>query len=120
MVARVTRLGAAALDVWNHAGMALTLAVLLWPHPGEDDALRAYEDEVLALLPDHGGRVVSRVRRRSDGEGPDGDGPLEVQIIDLPDQAALDGYLADPRRAKLAGVRDRAIARTDVLRVDHV
>jgi hypothetical protein len=95
--------------------MALTLAVLLWPRPGEDDALSAYEDDVLALLPDHGGRVVSRVRRR-----PGEDGPLEVQIIDLPDDSALDGYLADPRRVKLAGIRDRAIARTNVLRVDHV
>ena len=95
--------------------MALTLAVLLWPHPGEDAALCAYEEGVLALLPKYGGRVVSRVRRR-----PDDDGPLEVQIIDLPDQAALDGYLADPQRAKLAEVRDRAIARTDVMRVDHV
>jgi uncharacterized protein (DUF1330 family) len=95
--------------------MALTLAVLLWSHPDQDDALCAYEDDVLALLPDHGGRVVSRVRRRAGEEG-----PLEVQIIDLPDDSALDGYLTDPRRAKLADVRDRAIARTDVIRVDHV
>ncbi len=95
--------------------MPLTLAVLLWPRPGEDDALCAYEDDVLALLPDHGGRVVSRVRRRA-GEV----GPLEVQIIDLPGDSALDAYLADPRRAKLADVRQRAIARTDVIRVDHV
>jgi uncharacterized protein (DUF1330 family) len=104
-----------AVCVWNHAGMALTLAVLLWPHPGEDDALGAYEDEVLALLPDHGGRVVSRVRRQTDG-----DGPLEVQIIDLRDEAALDSYMADPRRTRLTEIRDRAIARTDVIRVDHV
>lgn len=44
--------------------MTLTLAVLLWPHLGEDEALCAYEDEVLALLPAYGGRVVSRVRRQ--------------------------------------------------------
>jgi len=106
---------AAAARVWNHPEMALTLAVLLWPHPGEDAALCAYEDEVLALLPKYGARVVSRVRRR-----PDDDGPLEVQIIDLPDEAALGRYLADPQRAKLVEVRDRAIARTDVMRVDHV
>jgi uncharacterized protein (DUF1330 family) len=93
----------------------LTLAVLLWPHPGQDDAVCAYEDKVLALLPDYGGRVVSRVRRR-----PAEEGPFEVQIIDLPDEAALEGYLADPRRARLADVRDRAIARTDVIRVNHV
>jgi hypothetical protein len=95
--------------------MALTLAVLLWPHPGEADALCAYEDDVLALLPNYGGRVVSRVRRQAGEEG-----PLEVQAIDLPDEAALNGYLADPHRARLADARDRAIACTEVIRVDHV
>jgi uncharacterized protein (DUF1330 family) len=103
------------IGIWNHAGMPLALAVLLWPHPGEHDALCAYEDDVLALLPNYGGRVVSRVRRQVGEEG-----PLEVQIIDLPDEAALNGYLADPHRAKLADVRGRAVARTEVIRVDHV
>ena len=95
--------------------MTLTLAVLLWPHLGEDEALCACEDEVLAQLPAYGGRVVSRVRRQA-GE----DGPLEVQTIDLPGEAALSGYLADPHQAALAKVRDRAVARTEVIRVDHV
>jgi uncharacterized protein (DUF1330 family) len=92
--------------------MTLTLCVLLWPTPGNDDALVAYEDEVLGLLGDHGARVVQRVRRADDT-----DGPFEVQIIALPDEEALAGFMADPRRAASADVRDRVIARTEIIRV---
>ncbi len=88
--------------------MALTLCVMLWSHDGQDDALTAYEDEVLALLGDHGARLLSRVRRTG------GEGPLEVQVIELPDEAALQSYLVDPRRTASADARDRAIARTEM------
>jgi uncharacterized protein (DUF1330 family) len=93
--------------------MDVTLCVLLWPHPGRADELVAYEDRVLPLVAEHGGRV--RERARSDGTD---DAPLEVHIIEFPSERALDDYLADERRAALAAERDRAIARTQVLRVD--
>ncbi|MEO6604968.1 MAG: hypothetical protein ABIN55_05090 [Aeromicrobium sp.] len=95
--------------------MTLTLCVMLWPTPGNDDALVAYEDEVLALLGDHGARLIQRVRRIDDT-----DGPLEVQIIELPDADALAAFMADPRRVASADVRDRVIARTEVTRVTQV
>jgi uncharacterized protein (DUF1330 family) len=93
--------------------MALRLCVLLWPHPGREDALRAYEDAVLALLGEHGARLVARehIGRTSDED------PSEVQIIELEDDAALEAYLSDPRRLALEGDRASAIARTQVLRV---
>ncbi|WP_425955668.1 hypothetical protein [Xylanimonas sp. McL0601] len=97
--------------------LPLTLCVLLWPLPGQDDALTAYEDAVLALLPDHGARLVSRVRRTA-SDGPAGDGPLEVQVIELPSGEALAAYMADPRRTALAVDRDAAIARTQILDVE--
>lgn len=95
--------------------MSLTLCVQLWPVPGNGDAMTAYEDEVLALLGDHGGTLRQRVRSTEDG-----DGPLEIQIIEFPDQAALDSYMADPRRTALAPRRDQSVARTDILRVTPV
>lgn len=91
---------------------------MLWPTPGNDDELVAYEDEVLALLGDHGARVVQRVRRVDDLLDSDGqDGPLEVQVIELPDEHALEQFMADPRRVASAGVRDRVVARTEMIRV---
>ncbi|GAB3574255.1 hypothetical protein GCM10027406_04050 [Leifsonia lichenia] len=98
--------------------MALQLCVLLWATDGNDDALTHYEDTVLALVPKHGGHVVSRVRRvERDGDG-DGEAPLEVQVIRLPDDAALQSYLADPERVALADVHRTVIARTDLIRVE--
>lgn len=91
----------------------LTLCVLLWSNPGEDEGLSAYEDTVLGLLAEHGAAVLSRVRRRDAG-----DGPLEVQVIEFPDRAALDAYMSDPRRLASAELRERVVARTDVFEVD--
>ncbi|UOE44106.1 hypothetical protein [Agromyces larvae] len=90
----------------------LVLCCLLWAHPGEEAALVSYEDAVLALVPDHGGEVVERVR----GDGSSGH-PLEVQVFRFPNQAAVDAYLADPRRTALSAERDRTVARTELFPV---
>jgi uncharacterized protein (DUF1330 family) len=95
--------------------MPVILCVLLWARDGQEARLAAYEDHVLGLLPGHGGRVVQRVRRTRQAD--DGDGPLEVQILQFPSQADLDGYTGDPRRTALAAERDAAIARTQIIPV---
>jgi len=93
----------------------LTLCVLLWAHPGAEEALTAYEDQVLALIPDHGGTVLWRAR----GNGTGGQ-PLETHLLEFPSPQALGAYVADSRRRALAGDRDRAIARTEVIEVDLI
>jgi len=95
----------------------ITLCVLLWPVEGQAEGLSRYEDEVLALVPVHGGRVVQRVRALP---GQDPTLPTEVQVVEMPDDAALAAYLADPARVALAGLRDRVVARTDLVRVAPV
>jgi uncharacterized protein (DUF1330 family) len=101
--------------------MSVDLCVLLWPRDGMASALVAYEDDVLELVAEHGGAVLQRVRTRpSDDDAAGSDPPFEVHVIRFPDQAALDAYLADPRRTAMADRRDEAIARTEVLRVDVV
>jgi uncharacterized protein (DUF1330 family) len=119
--------------------MSRTLCVLLWAQPGAQAALTAYEDRVLSLVPDHGGRVVHRARNSGvqpggnsgvqgggnsgvqggGGGGADGQ-PAEIQFIDFPSQGALDAYMADPRRTALAAERDRAVARTEIIDVELV
>lgn len=91
------------------------LCVQLWAVPGNEGLLATYEDQVLRLLADHGARLLQRVRAIEAG-----DGPYEVQIIELPDEHALEAYLADPRRAAAAPIRDRSVARTEVTRVTQV
>lgn len=93
--------------------MSVTLCVLLWARPGAEDALIAYEDQVLDLVSGHGGRVLQRAR--SNGAGGQ---PLEIQSLEFPSAAALDDYMTDGRRLSLSGERDRAIARTQVIDVE--
>ncbi|MBO0899950.1 hypothetical protein J1G42_09890 [Cellulomonas sp. zg-ZUI222] len=92
---------------------ALTLCCLLRAVPGQEAGLHRYEDAVLVLVADHGGTVL----QRAVGDGGDGQ-PHEVQILRFPDATALDGYVADPRRVRMADERDRVVARTDVFPVD--
>src|SRR5680860_108138 len=95
------------IPLWHVKGrmgpMPIHLCVLLWEHPGRGHDLAAFEDEVLALLSEHGGRLISRhvVIERDDGD------PLEVQVIEMPDEEALTGYVHGPVRARLARTHDR-------------
>ncbi len=89
------------------------MCVLLWAQPDADDALIAYEDQVLDLVPEHGGTVLNRAR----SSGTDGQ-PLEIQLLEFPSAAALSDYMTDSRRLALAGDRDRAVARTEVINVE--
>jgi uncharacterized protein (DUF1330 family) len=94
----------------------VSLCVLLWARQGKESALRAYEDQVLGLLAEHGGRVLQRGSVIADGTGDDAQ-PAEVQFLEFPGEAALAAYMNDSRRLALAADRDAAIARTDVLRI---
>jgi uncharacterized protein (DUF1330 family) len=93
--------------------------VLLWARPGREAALRAYEDKVLRLVGEHGGRVVERGTVLP-GSQHDGEPPTEVQLLEMPSEASLDAYVNDPRRLAMAAERDAAIARTDVFRIQPV
>jgi uncharacterized protein (DUF1330 family) len=95
--------------------MSLTLCVLLWAKPDAEDALVAYENRVLDLVPEHGGSVLQRAR----SSGADGQ-PLEIQLLEFPSGAALSDYMTDGRRLSLADERDRAVARTEVIDVELV
>jgi hypothetical protein len=89
-----------------------TFYVFLWPHPGMDEALIAYEDTVLKLVPEHDGRVLQRARTNGIGGL-----PLEIQLFEWASQEAMDGYMADPRRTAMTADRDATIARTEIVAV---
>ncbi|NEW41448.1 hypothetical protein [Nocardia cyriacigeorgica] len=89
----------------------MILCVLLWAHPGQDEALADYEDRVLALMPRHGGRVLNRVRIVDPQ-----DGPTEVQVLEFDAEQGLDTFLADPDRLRWEDVRSGCIDRTEIFR----
>ncbi|MFW0787745.1 DUF1330 domain-containing protein [Gordonia sp. CPCC 206044] len=94
--------------------MSITCAVLLWSVDGRDAQLHSYEDDVLRLVAEHRGRIVSRVRRVDT----DSDDPSETQIIEFADESAFDAYMSDPRRVAMADRRDACISRTRLWRVE--
>ena len=94
----------------------MVICALLWSKPGMEAALRAYEDKVLRLVSEHGGRVLERGTVLL-GSHHDGEPPTEVQLTEMPSEACLNAYVNDPRRLALAAERDAAIARTDLFRV---
>jgi uncharacterized protein (DUF1330 family) len=93
----------------------LTLCILLWARPGAEDGLIAYEDRVLRIVPEHGGRVLQRAR----GSGTAGQ-PLEIQLLEFPSAQALDAFMTDDRRQSLADDRDKVISKTEVIEVHLV
>jgi uncharacterized protein (DUF1330 family) len=92
--------------------------VLLWATPGMEAALSAYEDKVLRLIAEHGGRVLQRGTVLP-GSQHEGEPPAEVQFLEMPSEASLDAYMNDPRRLAMAAERDAAIARTDLFRIQR-
>jgi uncharacterized protein (DUF1330 family) len=90
--------------------MAISMCVLLWAVPNQRDALTRYEDTVLALLPEHGGRVVRRVPTVPEVGRPD-----EIQFLEFASSAGIESFMADARRTALERERAAAISRTEVL-----
>ncbi|GGU28590.1 GNAT family N-acetyltransferase [Streptomyces lavendofoliae] len=88
------------------AAPAFLLAVLL-DHPADavEDAL-AYEEEALALLPRHGGRLERRLRTA--------DGLSEVHLVRFPSEEAYRAYLADPDRTPDGRITARVLEVTEV------
>jgi hypothetical protein len=76
----------------------ITMAFVGHADPATGAAASAFEDEVLPLLAEHGGRVLYRGRRIP---GQDAGLPWEVHLLWFPRRAALDAYLADDRRSAL-------------------
>jgi hypothetical protein len=88
----------------------MKLVVLLHAVPGREAALAAYEEKVLQIFQErYDGSVLQRLTVT-------GEGPTEVQVLELRDEDALTAFLADPERLALTAERDACIARTELLR----
>ncbi|MFI5909221.1 hypothetical protein [Dactylosporangium sp. NPDC051541] len=85
--------------------LLLVALVELVPDALEESA--RYEDEVLALLPRHGGALEARLTS----------GETEVQTIRFARRSGLDAFLRDPDRAALRERYGAAVPATRVLEV---
>ena len=72
-----------------------------------------YENQALALLERHQGRLLSRVRAIDKG-------PSEIHLLEFVTDQALVEFQNVPDRRALSAMRDQAIERTEVTRVRHM
>lgn len=79
------------------------------------DAVRKYEDDVLALLPRHGAEVVMRANRAK-GQGETL--PAEMQILRFPSRTAFDAFLEDPDRRRLMELHGEVFSDKAAVEID--
>ncbi len=76
------------------------------------EAFRRYEDAVLPLLAEHGGRLERRLRSP--------DGRTEVHIVEFPSPESFESYRDDGRRQELLPVLDQSGASIELLELYDV
>src|SRR3984957_20916051 len=81
------------------------------PIEGIED-FRAYEDAVLPLLPEFGGRLERRLRNP--------DGTVEIHILSFPSDADFQNYRNDPRRTAHAWLLEKSGAKRESLPMTDV
>jgi uncharacterized protein (DUF1330 family) len=89
------------------------LVVQLHVRPGREAQFRQFETEAARIMRRHGGRIerVIRVTAAAPGSAM----PHEVHAVAFPSLERFEAYRADPDLARLASLRQSAIARTDVV-----
>jgi uncharacterized protein (DUF1330 family) len=91
---------------------AVTFVLIARIPPEGVEAYQAYEDHVLPLMAEHGGRLERRLRNES--------GTVEVHIIGYPSNMARETYRNDPRRAAAAHLLETSLATIELLSLRDV
>jgi len=92
--------------------MSVTFLLLARLPAGGATAFDAYEDEVLPLLAEYGGRLERRVRSLDDR--------TEAHLVSFPGEQEFAAYRADPRRAATAPLLEESGASIELLPVRDV
>jgi uncharacterized protein (DUF1330 family) len=96
----------------NENENALTFVLIARIPPEGVEAYQAYEDQVLPVLAEHGGRLQRRLRNET--------GTLEVHILSYPSDAVAQAYRSDPRRAAAAHLLEASTAKVELLSLRDV
>lgn len=91
----------------------LLVLARLFIHPGQEEAFRRFETAAARIMARYGGRIDRVIRPLS--ALPASPLPHEIHLVCFPSQEQFDAYRADAELAALAPLRQRAIARTELL-----
>jgi hypothetical protein len=85
---------------------------MFWAYPGLEADLSRYIDSVVDLETEHGGTV--RYRGLTDGSD---DQPLEIHILEFPNDDMVDNFMGDKRRVTMGPERERVIAKMEIMQM---
>jgi len=95
---------------------------LVYLNPGQQDALRRYENLALPVFRRHGGRferILSPVRGTG-GPPPDPDEPDEIHLLRFETAEGLAAVRQDPEMVALSPLRREIVRKALLVRVDDV
>jgi hypothetical protein len=101
---------------------AVRYLALIYLAPGQREALRRYERQVLPVFKRHGG-AFERIWSPADAPaaaGPDGDAPDEIHLLRFDREDGLESARQDPEMQALAGLRGTIVRKAVLLRVADV
>lgn len=96
----------------DNATGRLTLVLTATIPPEGVAAFQAYEDAVLPLLPEFGGRLERRLRNA--------DGSTEIHIVSFSSETGFQRYRSDPRRIEHGLLLTKSSAKLEVVVVTDV
>ncbi len=92
--------------------MTLTLVILVKIPLHGIASFNQYEDLVLPLLKNHGGKLQERMRTP--------DQSTELHILSFESQSGFDNFLADPIREKYRPLLQNSNATSELFKMEHV
>lgn len=93
----------------------LILLVQLFVHPGQETALRQFEQHAAQIMQKYGGRLEHVIHPIAWEQTVAADCPYEIHLVRFPTLEQFEAYRHDPDLAQLLPLREAAIARTEIL-----
>ncbi len=94
----------------------ISMVVLLKAGTDGLPGLRRYEEQILPILREHGGKLIVAFNPMDTGA----DAPDEIHVIQFPSEQKLQAYRDDARTLSLSAQRQTAIASTTVYASNQV
>lgn len=91
----------------------IVLVASLFIHPGREIEFRRFETEAARIMKKYGGHIERVIRPAVAGQP--SSSPHEVHVVSFPSLESFEAYRGDTDLAKLAPLRQAAIARTEVI-----
>jgi len=97
----------------NTASSPIILVVSLFIRADHEAEFRQFETEAARIMQKYGGRIERVIRPTTSTLS--GALPSEVHVVSFPSMERFEAYRTDEHLAKLAPLRQSAIARTEVM-----